>query len=310
MKIPVTNYQLTLHRPGEIAHHSPEKIAKPSLTSSDLRPINLGPTNERETAFRIRSHFISQARKLAAYIVMNPDEAKNPRPILQPVNVPEDQTLSKKSVQLAAEETLKNVRLALYNRTYGSFKSTNKFNLDKKDSEVERFKNGKFYLFSDVDGIKNPFHQAAVKSRGIWESTLINCDGLASAAMDYVHHEYPNIPVAVVLLPAHTLMTLGEIKPEIATLPLGAWPDDIHICDPWANITCPAPEYPQKFLQKMEKWKSGNKMIQTGSEWINPTSEKWRSCVGEPPKIWVRQKYEKGLYLDLKLLPPSADREA
>lgn len=310
MKIPLTNYQLTWHRSGEIAHHSPEKIEKPSTTISDLLPVKVRSTSERETAFRIRSQFISQARKLTAYIAANPKIATNPKPILQPVQAPEEQASSKQVNQLAAEETLKNVRLALYNQNYGSFKSTNKFNIDKRDSETERFKKGKFHTFSDVGDIKNPFHQTAMKSKGIWESTSINCDGLAFAAMDYARHKYPNIPVAALYLPGHTLMTLGEIKPELATLPLGAWPDHIHVCDPWTNITCSAPDYPKKFLEKMEKWNSSNKLIHANREWINSTSEKWRSCIKEPPAIYVRHQYEKGLFFDHKVLPPSVELEA
>jgi len=124
--------------------------------------------------------------------------------------------------------------------------------------------------------------------------------------MDYTHHKHLDIPVAALCLPGHTLMSLGEISPELSYLPLGAWSEHIHVCDPWTNINCSAPEYPEKFLKKMEKWDKGNKLIHDSREWINPTNEKWRACVKEIPLIYVRHKYDKGLFLDKNLLVPPA----
>jgi hypothetical protein len=307
MKIPPTNYQLTWHRPGEIAHHSPGKLERPSTSLSDLLPIKARSTSERETAFRIRSQFISKSRKLVAYIAANPKIAADPKLVSQPVLTSEEKDLSKQANQPAAEDALKNVRLALYNKNYGSFKSTNKFSADRKNSENERINKGIFCNFEDVRDIENKFHQAAIISKNIWESTSINCDGLAYAAMDYVNHKYPTIPVAAVSLSGHTLVALGEITPELANLPLGAWPDHIHVCDPWTNITCHAPDYPKKFIEKMEKWNSGNKLIQANFEWINPISDKWKSCVKEPPEIYVKKQYEKGLFLYHKISPPPVE---
>ncbi|GGM31844.1 hypothetical protein ACFQDN_21395 [Pseudomonas asuensis] len=310
MKIPSTNYEITWHRPGEIANHSPEKVEKPSTSLSDVLPIKVRPTDERRTAYRIRSQFISQARKLTAFISANPKIAANPKWDPAFAQTPEERALSAQKNKSAAEEALKDVRLALYNKNYGSLKSDNKFNLDKRDSEGSRINKGKFYNFSDIGNITNRFHQSAMRSQAIWESTKINCDGLALAAMDYVSHKHPEISVARLLLPGHSLMTLGEITPDLANLPLAAWPEHIHVCDPWTNITCSAPDYPKKFLEKMEKWNTGNKLIRDKHEWINPNNEKWRSCVKENPKILVRLRYEKGLFHDDLLLPPPVELES
>jgi hypothetical protein len=312
MKIPSTNYQLTWHRPGEIAHHSPEKIEKPSTTISDLLPVKVRSTSERATAFRTRSQFISQAHKLTAYIAANPKIATNPKPILQPIQTLEEQASSKKANQLAAEETLKNVRLALYNQNYGSHKSLNKFNIDKREFESARISKGKCGELSSFGNITNVFHQAAIRSKNIWESTSINCSGLAYAAMDYVHTKHPNLPVSLIFLQdKHSLIALGVMNPELANLPLGAWPEHVHICDPWTNITCPAPEYPKIFLEKMAKWDSGKKLIlSNNSEWINPTNKNWESCVKEPSTIHIRQRYEKGLFFDHRLLSPPVELDA
>jgi hypothetical protein len=312
MKIPLTNYQLTWHRPGEIAHHSPEKLEKPSTAISDFLPIKIRSTSERETAFRIRSKNISQARRLTAYIAANPNIATNPNPILQPLQTPEERASSKQKNQIVAEETLKNVRLALYNKNYGSHKSLNKFNLDNRESEIARINKGNFGELSHFGSITNVFHQAAIRSKNIWESTSINCTGLAYASMDYVHNTHPDIPVSLLFLQdKHSLMTLGEVNSELANLPLGAWPGHIYICDPWTNITCSAPEYPKKFLEKMTKWDSKNKLVLgNNNEWINPTNKNWESCVKEPPIIHIRQKYEEGLFLDRRVLPPPVELEA
>jgi len=47
--------------------------------------------------------------------------------------------------------------------------------------------------------------------------------------------------------------------------PHGAYPKDFStwsvtavICDPWAKIACTAPEYPQKWTEKMDKWSARN----------------------------------------------------
>jgi hypothetical protein len=254
MRIPSTNYELTWHRPGEIAHHSPDKLEKPSTTLSDVLPLKVRSTGERETAYRIRSQFISHARKLTASIAANPNIATNPKAIPQVTQTPKEQALSEPKNKAVAEEALKNVRLALYNKNYGSSKSLNKFSIDKKESESARTNSGRLGELINFGGITNPFHQAAMKSKNSWESTAINCDGLALAAMDYVHYKHPDTRIAVLSVPGHTLMAIGEISPECANLPLGAWPKHIHICDPWANITCSASEYPKKFTEKMEKW--------------------------------------------------------
>lgn len=115
MRIPSTNFQVTWHRPGEIAHHSPKKIEKPSVSTADLLPLKVRSTGERETAFRIRSQFTSQARKLAAYIAANPDIATKPKSMPLVFQSPEERASSGQKNKVFAEETLKNVRLAMYN---------------------------------------------------------------------------------------------------------------------------------------------------------------------------------------------------
>jgi len=303
MKIPSTNYEIVWHRPGEVAHHSPEKIERPSTSAVDLFPVKFRSTSERHTAYRIRSQFISKARKLTAYIAANPEVAKNPKPILLISPQSEKNMSYKQACQVAAEAALEDIRLALYNKRYGSFKSTNKLKVDRIISEEIRLKKGKIHVFSDVGDVTNPFHRAAMKSKGIWESNAVNCDGLALAAMDYVSHEYPGMTVAELCLLDHRLIALGEITPELAYSPLGAWPNHIHVCDPWSNITCPAPHYPAQFLEKMEKWNADNKFIHDNRDWINPASDKWKACVKQPPEIFVRKHYEKGLFFDHKIVP-------
>lgn len=97
---------------------------------------------------------------------------------------------------------------------------------------------------------------------------------------------------------AHALIAVGEIEPELAYLPLGEWPEHIQICDPWANTTCSAPEYPEKFLEKMDKWQKDNKiLLDDKEEWISATNKNWTTCIRKVPVIQIRQRYENGLFL-------------
>lgn len=107
MRIPSTNYQVTWHRPGEIAHHSPEKLEKPTTTFADLLPLKVRSTGERETAFRVRSQFISQARKLTAFMAANPSIATNPKAIPQVIQTPEEQVVSGQKNQVLQKRRLK-----------------------------------------------------------------------------------------------------------------------------------------------------------------------------------------------------------
>jgi hypothetical protein len=48
------------------------------------------------------------------------------------------------------------------------------------------------------------------------------------------------------------------------------WPAEIYVCDPWANISCRASDYPLQFQQKMVKWSGDGKRVCYQGNWISP----------------------------------------
>lgn len=70
----------------------------------------------------------------------------------------------------------------------------------------------------------------------------------------------------------HVTILIGEMPS--AGLPLGMekWPSHLAICDPWANIACPAQEYISTMMKKMQKWESDGKKIydHRRQTWKNP----------------------------------------
>jgi hypothetical protein len=50
---------------------------------------------------------------------------------------------------------------------------------------------------------------------------------------------------------------------------------DVWIVDPWANISCPAPQYIGRIIAKMKKWEADGKKIIDGVARIDPTDSEW-----------------------------------
>lgn len=72
----------------------------------------------------------------------------------------------------------------------------------------------------------------------------------------------------------HGMILIGKIPPSGLPLDMEKWPSHLAICDPWANIACPAKEFIPAFMEKMQKWESNGKKIRDTVKkvWINPTS--------------------------------------
>lgn len=62
------------------------------------------------------------------------------------------------------------------------------------------------------------------------------------------------------------------------------WPNHLAICDPWANIACPAREYPDRFAAKMDKWVRDKKTIWFNDRWGAPNQADWLAAVLRGPK--------------------------
>lgn len=303
MKIPMSKYEITGHRPTEVASYSTNRLnnsASLGNKMADLLPVKVRQTGDKALAQRIRNQFIGLSIKSLESAAAN--KPAGPTKMMQAASGDSSWAAKNENV---ANEAIKSVRLSLYNKNFGSYKSDNKRNTTKLELEAERMQQGEFGKWGDFGNITDLRHISAIRSFNIWKSTLISCDGLSNAVKDYVSYKHPNVQVSSLSLPGHTLAAVGTIPPECINLPLAAWPKHLYMCDPWANIVCPAPEYPAKFAEKMEKWKSDHKQIRFDNDtWIDPTDDKWLSCVNEPPKVYTRQSYQNGQFADSALTAP------
>jgi hypothetical protein len=304
MKISFFNFKGILHCFGKDADR-PErrdsKLASATDNPLDVLTVKVRNTGEKATAQRIRSHFIALAEKSMKSAGAGDAEATN---IVQAARG--DASWAGKNEEVA-KEALKMVRLALYKKKYGSYKSTNKFRTTDPYQELRRVTSGEFCTFKKFEDIGSPRVRSAMLSRSIWQSTSVNCDGLALSALDFISRTHPNVQVSSVSVPGHTLALVGTIDITCINSPFSEWPSHLYVCDPWANIACPAPEYPQRFAQKMEKWESEHKQIFSGGEWLSPTNEKWVSCAKEVPTIFTRFTYKDHQFVDLTYVTASVE---
>ena len=70
----------------------------------------------------------------------------------------------------------------------------------------------------------------------------------------------------------HNVILIGKMPPKGLPLEMEDWPSHLAICDPWANIACPAKEFISAFMEKMQKWDSNGKKIRDSNKkvWTNP----------------------------------------
>ncbi|MGS0740256.1 hypothetical protein ACVBEF_00205 [Glaciimonas sp. GG7] len=306
-----SNYQIIGHRPGEVTNYPSSGFENCSKARNvfdkmaDILPFKICKAGKQATAERLRSQFIGISNKSISSVLSG-----KPPVLKGMIGAVGDPTWAKKNKSVA-EDALKKVRLALYDKDCGSYKSDNKRKTTDLEAEMTRIenKNGEFGTFGELEkfgDITDGRHVSAIRTGNIWKSTRINCAGLALAVKDYVACKHRGVQVSSLIFPTHALAAVGTIAPEYADLPLEEWPEHIYVCDPWANITCSAPDYPAKFAEKMEKWSNDNKEIYTDDHaWINPTDEKWVSSVKEIPKIGTRYQYKGGQYAGVAVLAPS-----
>jgi hypothetical protein len=300
MKIPFTSYVIKGHAPGKPADFSQVRTERGKKLLGEFAngifdglPVKVQSTRKAATAERLRGKFTYLARNAAKM------SAKNAAlPALRAQATIEDTSQASRN-EACAHEALRNVRLALYSTETGSSKSTNKFYPAQRESEIRRVEQGPH---PDRHGAAasavNSRHYSALVSTSIWQSKRINCDDLAFAVTDVLAYAHPEVPVSYALLPdSHAFAIVGAIPEDCAHRPLAAWPSHIYICDPWANIVCPAPEFPSKFGAKMQKWQAGGKVIRNSKgEWIPPTDPAWVACTEKIPTICTRHQYADGQF--------------
>lgn len=176
----------------------------------------------------------------------------------------------------AAAAALYVVRQALHDRARGSLKSDNKWSAHQASEPGKDERSG--YVFTPLRSMEKRSDLCARAAEGIaalnaWERKDRNCGALTQAAVDLLGYSLPSVQASFLCLEDdHTLMVAGTVSLDLIGKPLEAWPAHLHVCDPWANITCPAPAYPKLFQAKMRKWVAdGKRILIKGEEgWQSP----------------------------------------
>lgn len=124
-------------------------------------------------------------------------------------------------------------------------------------------------------------YAAAIRLLGIG-----NCLEHAVVALDYLlqrgqqqeqpGHQQSRHELELVLVGnnLHAFVVLGSQRPRGLHLPTFNFNDrpDVIICDPWANLVCPAINYPGQFFLKMRLWASQSKSLYVNENTFqNPT---------------------------------------
>ena len=83
----------------------------------------------------------------------------------------------------------------------------------------------------------------------------------------------------------HGMILIGKTPPNGLPLDMKQWPSHLAICDPWANIACPAKEFIPAFMKKMQKWERNGKKIADKNVWVNPVHPDLEKKLGGRHKV-------------------------
>jgi hypothetical protein len=111
-----------------------------------------------------------------------------------------------------------------------------------------------------------------------------NCYTLSLLALDKLKSQ--GVESRMLSTTAHACVAMGSIPKGKLPEDMRQWPSDIGICDPWANIICAAPDYPNLFEAKMAKWKEAGKVLIDGdNKRIAPDDPNWMTEVLRAPRM-------------------------
>ncbi|HVJ88738.1 MAG TPA: hypothetical protein VM580_02975 [Labilithrix sp.] len=79
--------------------------------------------------------------------------------------------------------------------------------------------------------------------------------------------------------------TLQHSRKRRYHLNFNNWDDVAWICDPWANIHCPARVYPTFWRSKMTRWFEKDKWIQLDKTWFAPNRPSIMEMIVRNPKV-------------------------
>jgi len=167
---------------------------------------------------------------------------------------------------IVASEVLREVRRTHY-KSPDSLKSPNKVRGGHSMTDENRRRSQ-----ADVEiGIeRRALHQAVVDARLesaqdlydiVRASKAKNCGELALMAIEQFAQR--GLKAVNLTIGAHTAAAL---MPEghaggLLERDMRRWDRAIVICDPWSNICCCAPDFEERFCEKMIKWDSDKKML-------------------------------------------------
>jgi hypothetical protein len=120
-----------------------------------------------------------------------------------------------------------------------------------------------------------------------------NCEELSWLAFKYIYeHRVRPVDLVEVEDPGgHGFVVVGQTTGPSAgdhTYPksFAEWDDTAWICDPWANIACPARNYEAQWRLKMRKWQRvGKKLFGPDDDWTSPIHPYWLNAIAVCEKV-------------------------
>lgn len=114
-----------------------------------------------------------------------------------------------------------------------------------------------------------------------------NCLEMACAAVWYINQQ-GRFNYDLVYYPSggdHIFVAIGQVADSNGNHPtdFSMWDEDAAICDVWADIACPARDYPERWRARMNNWKIMGLTIAN----LLPTQSIWSDVVDNPKKSYL-----------------------
>lgn len=117
-----------------------------------------------------------------------------------------------------------------------------------------------------------------------------NCSAYSILALAYIHAHEPKWTATRVSLEGsggdHVFVAVADFRFNVERFDkdMKSWPEKVWICDPWANVVCPANTYYESFERQMKKWSTQHKRILYQSKWTSPTDATYLRTLLEAEK--------------------------
>jgi hypothetical protein len=296
VRIPFSSLEVVWHRVGEPVDRVPEAaVAEVDIAHAGL-PFKIRSTQDAAVASRLRRQFTGRAQRSFAQIVQGQPAG--------PLRRCDASVRETEAVASASGEALRLVRLALYNRNFGSLKSDNKMRSGSAPPAYPKA------CYSGATSLGYSPVGTAAHSAAIWQAKTLNCTELAIAAQDVLAHRHPKRQTSLVMLAgSHSVAVIGPLDAETASRPMAAWPPHLQVCDPWANMNCRACDYPRLFTEKMKGWAERGRLIREGAEWQRADDEEVLDIVNQIPQVLVRRTHRNGQFANVPLQIDSGLKE-